>query len=743
MSLPDFDFETYSEAGYRWSPEENKWRDLIGAPAGTKGLAAVGAAAYCEHPTSEVLSMFYDLKDGRGARLWIPGAKLPLDLFEHIQRGGLIEAHNSGFEVFVWRYICTPRMGWPELPLSQIRCSMSKCRAWSIPASLAEAAEYVGAPIQKDKEGKRLLDKFSKPRNPTKKDPRTRIRPEDDPEDAVRLYSYNRTDIKAEEGVSTRVPDLRPEELDTWLLDQRINQRGVYIDRAAVEDCRAAIEQAREAYTAELQTITGGVVKSASEVAVMRGFLSGIGTYLDDMKAETVEAALAGDDLSETARRVLEIRASLGAASVAKVYAIERRLTTDNRLKDIFAYCGADRTGRWAGRGPQPQNTPSGGPDVEVCSECGRHQREARGSDTGCLWCGAPSWCITSTEWNARAAEDALAVLKLRDLRSTEHYFGDAIATVSGCLRALYCAAPGHDLICSDYSAIEAVVLAALASEQWRLDVFRTHGKIYEMSASKICGIPFEEFEKHKAETGEHHPMRKKVGKVAELASGFGGWVGAWKAFGADKHIGSDKDIKNAILAWRAASPNIVEFWGGQVRQQGDRWEFLPEYYGIEGAAVQALLYPGETFGHNGIYFRFADGVLYCRLLSGRFLSYHQPRLEPTTCRRSGLPIYSITYFGKCSRTHRWIRLDTYGGKLTENIVQATARDLMAEALKRLDANGYPIVLHVHDEAVAEVAEGVGTIEEFEALMSQVPDWAAGWPVKAAGGWRGKRYRKD
>jgi DNA polymerase len=302
-------------------------------------------------------------------------------------------------------------------------------------------------------------------------------------------------------------------------------------------------------------------------------------------------------------------------------------------------------------------------------------------------------------------------------------------------LRGLFTAAPGHDLICSDYSAIEAVVLAELSGETWRQEVFRTHGKIYEMSAAKIKNIPFEEFEKHKKETGQHHHLRK-MGKTAELASGYGGWINAWKRFGADEFL-TDDEIKTAILNWRKASPAVVEFWGGQKRN----WN--SELYGVEGHAIQAILNPGKEYVFRKLKFQVIDNILYVTLLSGRKLIYHNPRVIPHFEQRRGL---QILFEGWNSNPTMgpigWVKKDTYSGKLTENIAQATARDILAFAIVNLEAKGYPVVLHIHDEIGSEVREDFGSIEEFETIMSTMPEWAARWPVKAHGGWRGKRYRK-
>lgn len=721
--LPDMDFETYSEAGYDFDTNKEKWVSDGSKP----GINLVGAAVYSEHPSTEVLSLSYNLKDGLGPRLWIPGMPLPQDLFDHINRGGLIEAANSGFEYFIWLNVCHKRMGWPALPYTQLRDTLAKSRAHSLPGALGKIAKVLQVKDQKIDEGKRLLDKFSKPRSPTKKDRRLRILPTDIDalDDAQKLYEYNLGDIKAESAISACIPDLSPQELKLWLLDQKINFRGVAIDKEAVDACLKIINQAYEKYTAELVQITGGYVQTAGEIKKLTEWIASRGVYMRGMKSEDVESALNGSNLPADVRRCLEIRASLGAASVKKLYSISKRLCSDNRIRDIFAYCGADRTGRWAGRGPQPQNLPNSGPKVRKCDEingCGHYSGDIPG--TKCPWCSAPDWALSSEDWGIEAVEDAITVIKYGELRYVEAVFGDAIAAVSGCLRGMFVPASGHDFICSDYSAIEAVVLAALAGEEWRLEVFRTHGKIYEMSASKITGIPFEEFARHKKETGQHHPMRKKVGKVAELASGYQGGIGAWKNFGADEFM-TDEEIKENIKKWRAESPAIVAFWRG-----------------LEEAAVLAVQNPGQCYSYRGITYGVKDNVLYCKLLSGRLLSYHEPILIPDVT-PWGKDVWKLTYMGMDSVTKQWVRLDTYGGKLCENLVQATARDILAHALVNADAAGYNIALHIHDEIVAEVPEGFGSVEEFEQIMATLPEWCKDWPIKAAGGWRGKRYRKD
>ena len=741
-ALPTIDFETFSPAGYVWNPHKQKWGAPPGVQPTQKGLFAVGAVVYAEHPLAEPLVLRYNMRDGGGTRYWRPGMPNPEDLFRYLAAGGLVEAHKAMFERIIWNYVCRRKYGWPELRGSSLRCSLAKARAWGLPGALGNLGKALNLPIQKDAEGQRLIKLLCCPQNPTKAQPKVRLTRDDVPAEFAALDRYCGTDVETEMSASAAIPDLDPAELAFWLVDQEINYRGIQVNRAAIRDCIAVLEQALERYNAELQALTGGI--KASELQQLKGWLAARGVHMAAMDEEAITAALQDVWMPEDCRRALEIRSLIGSASVKKLYAMENQAALDDRLRDLLAYHGA-RTGRVTGEGPQPLNMPKAGPALRWCENdgCGRPYA---GTSDGCPWCGTSAAFSRSTKWDAEAVPFVLEIMACRSLDLVEHFYGDALKAISGCIRGLFVPAQGHDFLCSDYSAIEAVVTAALAGEQWRLDALASGVDIYLASASRITGTSVEDYKRYKEAHGEHHPDRQAIGKPAELGLGFGGWLGAWRQFDDSDRYGDD-EVKDLIVAWRDASPAIVEFWGGQRRRVTNpvtgRWETREEYYGLEGAAIQAVQYPGHVFAHRGITYQVHNDVLYCTLVSGRRMAYHQPRLDPSQKRPGELQLSFMTEnknpkMGPLG----WVRMGTYGGRLCENVVQATARDILRFAIMNLEAMGYPVVLHVYDEIVCEVREGFGSIEQLEQIMAFMPAWARGWPIKAAGGWRGKYYRK-
>jgi DNA polymerase len=541
--------------------------------------------------------------------------------------------------------------------------------------------------------------------------------------DFERFYAYNRQDVVAELAACARVPDMTPKEHRIWLMHMRCNERGMYVAMPDVENCLVIVEAAFAKYTARLRDITNGRVQTASEVQEILAWLRDLhGIRMYDLDDEAVTEALKHTDYPTPVREVLRIRQQLAFGSVKKLYAFLHQTGHDGRLRDQYVFYGA-HTGLWNGRGVQPANLYSG-------------------------------------PWHKpEQVEAALAVIAYRSLEMVEAAFApmDALEVVASCLRSLIVARPGSRLMGSDFSAIQAVVLAALAGEEWRLEVFRTHGKIYEMSAAKISGVPFEEMLQYRdPKTGEpaKHPLRQTVGKVAELASGFAGWLGAWKRFGADEFMGSDEEIRQAILKWRRESPMVVELWGGQTRNkfnrdlQGNyiRNSERPELFGLEGAAISAVMNPGTCFKYRQVAYQMHEDALYCMGPSGTFMTYHNPRLSPATREYASPWEQRLTYMGWDSMSG-WSETDLYTGILTQNIDSHESREIQAEKLVRLEDAGYDVVMHTHDEDVCEVPDGFGSLAEYLALCRVGCEWARTpdgkpWPIKVPDAWEGPSYGK-
>lgn len=742
--LPGFDFETYSEAGLVFSPEDERWKPLPGLGGQQRGLKGCGVRNYVQHPSFRILSLAWDLKDGKGKRWWrppemtdlfpatqIPHYTIPHDLFAHIQAGGLLEAVNSGFEWQVWNFHCVPVLGWPEIKIEQMRCVAAKCKASAKPPGLAAAGEVVGADPGhlKDPKGKALITKLTMPRNPTKKDKRTRWTPESAPADFEKFYAYNIQDVVAQDAVSLKVPDLTPRELRIWLMDQRINARGMGINSRATEACIVILEQAQQREWGRLRELTNGQVSKHSEVAETLRWLGSRGIHLYNLDEDTVEEALERKDYPADVLEVIRIRQRMAFGSVNKLYKLRAQTTAYGRLHDQYSYHGA-HTGLWNGIEVQPANLYSG---------------------------------IFNKPEEAQRALDAIMV---GSLEWVEYCFpgNDALEIVASCLRSLICAPPGSRLISADFTAIQAVVLAALAGEEWRLEVFRTHGKIYEATASKITGIPLQELLDYpKLNGGKKHPLRQSHGKIPELSAGFGSWIGGWKQFGAGEYF-TDDEIKQAILKWRADSPAVVELWGGQTRSKFSRDPQnpeRPELYGLEGKAIAAVLgadangsgRPGECHSYRGISYQCFEDILYCTMPSGGMLRYHAPRLQRSERNYASPWELEMTYEGwntnaKKGRPNTWERMKLYGGVQTQNVDAHESREIQADCLLALEENGYPIVMHTHDEGVAEVVDGYGSKEHYtQVARDSFPSWAKTpdgkrWPVQLPTAWECEFYGK-
>jgi DNA polymerase bacteriophage-type len=724
--LPTCDVEAVSFAGYVWSePADDhlapkklgRWESLPGFAATKRGLPAVGAHKYCEDPTFKILLLAYDLTPWYGGATevqWEYGQPFtPLNaLFDHVRRGLLLESHNAEFERTCWR-AATRAWGWPALSLLQQRCSAVRARAAGFPGSLDPLTRVLDTPIKKDPDGARLMKMFSIPRQPTKKDPRVITLPHEAPEEWARYKAYNKTDIRSEAQVSARLPDLPPDEQRYWFLDQAINDRGVAVDVEGIDNCISIVEQTYAKFGTEFRVLTGGI--EPTELEQLRGWLSARQVFLPDMQQKTIDEAIERMEPSP-GRRALELRQMLGSASVKRLYALKAQTCADGRVRGMYQM-HATLHGRTGGYGPQPVNLYKG-------------------------------------DWHTlEEVEAALRVIATRSLAAVEAAYPNLgpLDVVNNCLRSLFVAGPGMTLVSSDYSAIEGVVLAALAGEQWILDVFNTHGMLYEEQISRMTGVPFEEFVRHKRETGKHHPLRQQ-GKLAVLSGGYASWVDGWKKFGADKYYEDDGAIKEAILSYRSSVPHIVEFWGGQTRNKFNRdaegkWaKCYAERYGLEGMAINAVEKPGERFNVGLISFIVEDDTLLMRLPSGRLIRYHMPRLRPSSRNYAEEWELELSYSGWNSNPGKgapdWIRMDLYGGVLTQNATGGTARDVFMHGMENAANTGYQTVLHTYDELTCEVPKFLASVAILEDSMNDLPPYAKGWPIRAKGGWQGPRYGK-
>ena len=577
-------------------------------------------------------------------------------------------AHNNPFERGAYRRQFTHYGRDFYQPPEQWDDTMILCAMNGLPMSLDAAGEALQLPQQKLKEGKALINYFCKPCKPTiANGGRTRNYPEHAPEKWAKFKEYAKVDVVAMREIHKRlarfpVPDW---ERKVWALDARINERGVMVDQELVGAAIAVDEAFREEHTAELRQLTN--LDNPNSVAQLKEWLEGVGVFADSLNKATV-ADLRSSVPDPTTRRVLELRQQLGKTSTKKYEAMTAASCEDDRVRGLLQYYGAGRTGRWAGRLVQVQNLPQNHLD-----------------NIG----------------------DVRELVRNRDLETLELLFDNVPDVLSQLIRTAFVAQPGHTFLVSDYAAIEARVIAYLAGEKWRMDVFANGGDIYCSSASQMFKVPVV---KH----GENGHLRQK-GKIAELACGYGGGVGALKAFGADKMGLTEEEMLQIVQQWRQASPTIPRFWRD-----------------TENAARRALENPGRAFTLPcGVkYLRDAD-ALRCRLPSGRILSYWDARIDDG----------SIVFMGQNQTTRKWEKTETWGGKLVENIVQAYARDCLAVALLRLDEAGYRICFHVHDEIIAEAPDG-SRWEDMAEIMGRPIDWAPGLLLRGDG-YDTKFYMKD
>lgn len=555
------------------------------------------------------------------------------------------------------------------------------------PASLDAAGRALGLPQDKAKlsTGKALIRYFCTPQKPTKANGgRTVNQPYHDPGKWLLFCEYNKQDVVAEMEIERRLSrwPMPPEVRQQWATDAAINARGVGVDMEMVEAAQDIDAAERDARIDEAVQISG--LDNPNSVGQLTAWLEQeTGTEVADLTKATVKELLGGEQ-PDHARRMLEIRQELSKTSNKKYAAISTAACADDRVRGVLQFYGANRTGRWAGRIVQPQNLPRTYIDADLLP----------------------------------LARD---LVKARNANALRLIFGAVPDTLSQLIRTALVAAPGKQLIDADFSAIEARVIAWLAGESWVLDVFRTHGKIYEATASTLYGVPIDVIKKGRPE----YALRQK-GKAATLALGYGGGAAALITAGGLAKDTPEEELNDIKDRWRSANPAIVQFW-----------------YTCEAAAMAAVTQGRTTVIDHGISFAFeADretglSFMTVQLPAGRKLFYAQPHV---TTNRFGRP--SIAYMGLNQETKKWQALETYGGKLAENITQACARDCLAEAVDRLEAAGFPVVFHVHDEVVVEKDPDPDDLDQVRRLMATPPSWAPDLPLNAEG-WTNPFFKKD
>lgn len=689
-------------------------------------ITKVGAYCYSRHPSTQILCAVYAFEENTPELITSIHTDLEMhysatdgrciELFRHAFNSDTIfYAHNAFFEQCIWRNIMVERYGYPEIPIHRWRCTAAKAAAMSLPRDLEGVGLALDLPIQKDLEGNKVMKKLSKPRKATKKSGSEWYEPDEFPDEFKKLYAYCITDVETERLVDQALPDLSKREQEIWFLDQEINFRGIQLDVPLIHRILSFIELTVEDLTAEFYQLTDYQVDNPSKLVVFKNWLESEGLQMLDLQAATVDYVLEHGCPSPKARRALEIRRALSKISTKKYEAMLHRVDSkDGRLRDILLYCAA-LTKRWGGRGVQLQNMPRGTVDSDEV---------------------ANTVIYDDYDWFRSVYSDPMSAYS---------------STIRGCLIS----GAGSDLLVCDFSSIEAVTLPWLAEQDSTLEVFRQGEDLYCHEAEHIFGRKIDKSQKYE----------RQVGKTAVLGLGYQGGIGAFgtmaRAFNVNlepayhvlwasateeekekarsayqyylkrnekealkKPIGHAEGYAADIIKqrWRASNAYVVEFWRA-----------------IENAAINAVLL-GEKQTVGKITFGMYGPYLLCKLPSGTCLSYPDAKVSNAED-PFGRKKKTLTYKTQNDQNFQYARTYTYGGKLVENITQAVSRDLLADAMIRVEKGGYPIVLHVHDEIVSEKPEGEGSLEEFTQLMSEVPIWAEGLPLKAEG-WRGKRYKK-
>ena len=629
-------------------------------------LNQTGVYRYADSKDFELLLFGYAIDFGPVKVIDLTqGESIPPQVIKALDDPTIIKsAFNAQFE-----RVCLSRFVSHRLKPAGWHCS----RVWSatlgLPLSLRDVGTVLGLPRQKITAGKELVRYFCTPCKPTKANQnRTRNFPYHAPDKWQQFKQYNQRDVEVEMEITQKLErfPVPQNEWENYWMDQDINDRGIRIDQQLVNNAIKCQNVFHDQYSQTAKELTG--LANPNSPLQLKDWLQQQGIKTNSLSKASVAQLL--QTTTGTVHQVLALRQLLSKSSVKKYQAMQKAMCQDGRVHGLLQFYGANRTGRWAGRLVQVQNLPRNSmPDLE----------EAR-------------------ELVKQGNVPALAML-----------YDSVPDVLSQLIRTAFIPSKNHHFYVADFSAVEARVIAWLSNEKWRQESFAKNEDIYCASASQMFGVPVV---KH----GINGELRQK-GKIAELALGYGGSIGALKAMGATKLGLTDDELPPLVQMWRNASPHIVQFW----------WD-------VDKAAKECIKthLPQTTHGMKFIY---RSGCMFLRLLSGRYLCYPQPKIG---INRFGSE--SITFMG-INTVKKWDRIETYGAKLVENIVQATSRDLLAEAMRRLEATGNTVVMHIHDEAVID-APFNRSLDTMVQLMTKVPDWANGLILNAAG-FVSDFYKKD
>lgn len=630
-------------------------------------LISCGVYRYIDTPNFEILLFAYSIDDGETKIIDLAmGEKLPDDVMEMLLDDSVIKtAFNANFE-----RTCINRYFNLQLKPESWSCTAVQASMLALPLNLEGVGEVLSLDRKKMSEGKELIKYFCCPCKPTKVNGgRTRNRPEDALDKWELFKKYCIRDVDVEKQIRAKLAKFPISDMEhkLYCLDQRINDRGIMVDRNLVQHAITCDLLYKDMATKRAYELSE--LDNPNSVSQLKEWLLKNGIEVDSLAKNNVKELI--DKTDGEVAELLKLRLAMSKTSVKKYEAIDRAVCHEDRVHGLLQFYGANRTGRWAGRLVQIHNLPQNHiADLEL-------------------------------------ARSLVADGRYEDV---ELFYDSTPNVLSELIRTAFIARPGCRFIISDFSAIEARVLAWMSGESWRLDVFKTHGKIYEASASAMFHVPIEEI-------GKTSPLRQK-GKIAELALGYGGSVGALISMGALNMGLEEKELQPLVTTWRNANPHITEFW-----------------WAVDEAAITAVKEKRPT-RVGKVAFDYYSGILFITLPSGRKLSYIKPRMGMNKFGREGL-----TYEG-IGESKKWTRIETYGPKLVENIVQAVSRDILAEAMLRLEDRGFDIVTSVHDEVVLEVPIGVSSVDEINEIMAINPSWTEGLPLKAAG-FESSFYKKD